>query len=548
MSRPPTVAASGAAADRATEVDPAVRLAANDFAYRQLCREVDRRDERSGPALLSLIEGVARFAWFSHPGRLADGALENKLLRIGRDLVDAPPPADLEPLPRTSSASRTLHVASEVYLTGGHSRVLAKWVQRDLSSSHAIVVTRQTGGLPAYLTAIAADREAPIATLDPREGILERARRLRALSRDFDRVILHHHPDDSVPVLAYAAPGGCPVAMFNHAHFWFSLGSGVADVIINTMPYFRQLTERHRFPRASDLLDGPFGLEPLRADEIDKERAKAQLDLPPDRPVAMTIGHEAYFKPSGGLDFFQTLAKLLAARPDLQVLVVGVREESPLVPSYIRDAARVRLVGPVADPRPYYEASDICLESFPMPSLGALTDAVTFGQAFPVPAYPATESPLRVNQPRIASISDRQPTEADYIRYICALLDAREATSARAAQLRRTLIQDDERFGAQFASLYERIAGFDHRPRELPRTGCSAAPENLALASVTEPRNIGNALSDLLPIGKAVRAHAQAVARGYESPRNAALGLVRPFVRPVFRRLPGALQGRLRPR
>lgn len=518
------------------DIDAAKRLAANDFAYRQLCGEVHRLHRRNDPKLLQFIERVARFAWASHPGRLADGALENTLLEIGRDLADAPARFDLNMTDLAPSASRTLHVASEVYPTGGHSRVLAKWVQRDPSSSHAVVLTRQPVELPAHLSSIAAERGAPIIALDRSGGILDRAQQLRALSRGFSRVILHHHPDDSVPVLAYSVPGGCPVAMFNHAHFGFSLGSGVADVIINTMPYFQKLTERYRFSRATDVLEGPPGLDLLRWTDVDKRRAKERLGLPPEGPVAMTIGYERYFAPFGDMNFFHTLAKLLAARADLQVLAVGVREDSSLVPASIRESGRVRLVGPVADPRPYYEAADVCLESFPMPSLGALLEAVSYGQAFPVPAYAETESPSRVNQQRIASVAVRQRTEADYIRYVCELLDKRETTRERVGELRRQLIRDDECFADQFPSLYERIASFEHAPHELPRAQCSAASENLALASLTHLTDIGKAI-DFLPLRSAIPASARAVSLGYERPQAAAARLVRRLRRSLDHRL-----------
>lgn len=527
--------------------DAVRRLAANDFAYRELRREVDRLRARADPKLLSFIEGMARFAWEFHPGRLADGALENPLLAIGRAMADDAS-ASMEEVPLEPSAqSRTLHVASEVYATGGHSRILAKWVQRDLSSSHAIVLTRHDGKLPEFLTLIAAERGAPITTLDRSETILARARQLRALSLGFDRVILHHHPDDAVPVIAYAKPGGCPVAMFNHAHFWFSLGSSVSDAIINTTPFFRQLTKDLRFPRATDLLHGPPGLERLRWSDVDKRKAKERLGLSADGPVAMTIGNEVYYTPSKSVDFFGTLGKLLAERPDLQVLIVGVREGSPLVPSTIRDAARVRLLGPVPDPRPFYEAADICLESFPFPSLGALVEAPAYGQAFPVPAFAEGESPLHINQQRIADIAVRQRTEAEYIRYVGELLDAREATLERAGDLRHRIIRDDESFGEQFVSLYERIARLDHAPHELPRTNCVAGPDNLVLASRADSSGLQNALA-MLPLPRSIRAHVRAVAGGHEGVRAAALQVARGVARPVFRRLPGQIRDRLRPR
>lgn len=528
------------------DVDASTLLAANDFAYQRMCREVQRLNARRDAGLLPMIERTARFAWLSHPGRLADGTLENILLHIGQTLSDSSSRSGWEaPLP-ASSKSRTLHIATELYMTGGHSRVLAKWVQRDLSSSHAIIITRQPVELPDYLLAIAAERGAPIKMLDPQEAILERAQHLRDLSLGFDRVVLHHSPDDAVPVLAYARRGGPPVVMFNHAHFWFSLGSGVADLVLNSEPYFKQLTERYRFPRATTLLTGPPGVQPLTWGEVDKRLAKAKLELAPDQPVVMTIANESYFRPTEEADFFATLAKLLSAKPELQVVMVGVGEESALVPAHIRETGRVRLVGRVADPRPYYEAADLCLESFPMPSMGALIEAASFGQAFPVPAFGQAETPVRVNLSTIKSFATRQLTEADYVRHICELIDAPESTRAKAAELRRLLVQQDQAFGDQFPALYEMAAPLGHEPHEIPNSAFSSAPENLVLASMTDIRKVEEALSTLLPLRAMGAAHARALALRYVTPRAAALGIARRVVGPAFRRLPEGLRRRLR--
>jgi hypothetical protein len=510
------------------------QLLANDFAYRLLLDNLVKLGKRAAPDVLRRAEEIANYAWLAHPGRFTDGVVENILLRAGQDLE--PWTASAIARRTAAGATRTLHVASELYLTGGHSRALAKWVQRDLHSSHAIVVTRQVGPVPDFLSAIAEDRRAPITRLDPNDDIRQRARALRSLSQDCDRVILHHHPDDAVPVLAYAVPGGCPVAMFNHAHFAYSLGSSVADIIINTMPYFRELTRRYRYPQATALLEGPLGLDRLHWSDIDKRVAKQRLGLPPACPVAMTIGAESYFTPSGDSDFFATLGLLLARRTDLHVLVVGVGDKSALVPSRIRDTGRVRLVGPVADPRPYFEAADICLESFPTPSLGALTESVAYGEAFPVPAFAESENPLRVNQQRVSSIAVRQRTEADYVSYVLQLLDSPEVTRARAATLRRVLVHDDECFGDQFEALNALIDRAVHAPRQLPATECAVTHEHIALASTTHPRRL-RATIWRLPASGRVAAYARAVASGHESIGEAASDVPRHLARAVIRRL-----------
>ena len=206
----------------------------------------------------------------------------------------------------------------------------------------------------------------------------------------------------------------------------------------------------------------------------------------------------------------------------------------------------MKLVGRVADPRPYYEAADLCLESFPMPSLGALIEAAAIGQAFPVPAFGEAETPTRVGLFLLRSFAIRQRSEAEYVRYILELIDEPEATAARAEELRRFLVRQDQAFGDQFPPMYEAAEPLGHAPREIPETEASWAPENLVLASMTDPKEFSEALSVLLPLTKMGAAHAKALALGYERPRDAAVSIGRRLFGRTFRRLPEGLRRRVR--
>lgn len=508
-------------------------LAAHSFLYESLLRDLQRRQKRADPSLLAFVEKTAWAAYHAHSGRFADGALENVALRMGMQLTDSDLVLPAAKNGDRGTKSRTLHVVSEVAPTGGHSRILTKWIQRDLSSSHAIVITRQKDRLPEFLQRIWVEREAVVTLLNPNDSLSDRARRLRSISTGFDRVILHQHPDDSVPVLAYAKPGGCPVVMFNHAHFWFSMGSTVSDLIVNTMPYFQGVTQRHRFPRATALLSGWPGLEPLRWGDIDKNAAKERLGLPANQPVVLTIATAHYFKPMAGYDFFKTAAKLLDRKRELHLLVVGVPADSLLVPEKLKQNQRLHLLGPVVDPRPYYEAADVSLESFPMSSMGGFCETVAYGEAFPVQTYGPGENILRLNQRIFDQHSRRAETEEEYLTDICALLESKSSTREKAAMIRKVIIGEDALFGDQFSSLYRQIDALKHTPGEIPATDCCDEEDNRLLA-LLDPQPIGRVLEQLLPLRPALVAHAQAVARGHEPVHEAVGRIGRRFLRSVF--------------
>ena len=400
-----------------------MQLECHSFLYEILLKETHRLARRNDARLLPFIEKVASLAWNYHPGRFADGSLENVAFHIGQQMTNGTSEC-VRKSARARMKPRTLHVVSWVSSTGGHSRFLTKWVQRDSTSVHSIVLTRQRAEVPEFLHKIWKESGAAITKLRAEEAVETRASQLRSLSADYDRVVLHTNPDDAVPVVAYALPGGPPVAMFNHAHFHFSLGSTVSDIIINTLPYFQGVSRRYRYPRTTCLLAAAPGIVPIEGDHIDRRAAKKDLGLPEDEPVAMTMANEDYFRPVDGYNFFGTMKKLVERRPDLQLIFVGVSEHSPLVPEQLRRNERVRLVGPVVAPAAYYRAADLCLESFPMPSLGSLTESVAYGEAFPVPVYGEGESIVRVSYEPVLKYEHRPKTEDDYVTYICRLLDS----------------------------------------------------------------------------------------------------------------------------
>jgi hypothetical protein len=333
--------------------------------------------------------------------------------------------------------------------------------------------------------------------------------------------------------------------MFNHAHFWFSLGSSVADTVINTETYFQNMTKELRHPRATDRLKGPPGLERLVWTEVDKPSARARLGLPQDGPILLTIGSEPYYKPANGLDFFATLAKLLAARPDLHAVIVGVSPDCEFVAPDVRGSNRVHLVGRVNDPRPYYEAADLCLESWPLPSLGAVIEAVAYGQAFPVPAFAERENPLRIEQPDVAHISPRRQSEAEYLAFILDLLDDRARAFSRAGEARRLIIQNDVEFGAQFPALYERLSQLGHSPQEIPRTECVVSDDTLSLASLSDANSLEVALRRL-PLASLIRAQIGAARGKVATPRAAMLEIARGVARSTYHLIPGGIRSRMR--
>lgn len=457
--------------------------ALKSFVYEAMVASLQRRRKRLNPGqVVDEVERVAKFAFLQHPGLFADGRVENALLDFNEHIAGKENSCPAINCFERRDHPRVLHVASELYRVGGHSRVLARWIHRDLTSHHCVVLTRQLGDVPPLMAATCRQHGAELINLPRDKSKVERAARLRRLAKQADRVVLHHHPDDAIPVLAFATKGGPPVAFFNHAHFWYSLGGAVADITLNTLPFFARLTERFRFPRAVATFAGmPWYSERT---VIDKNQAKRDLGLDPSIPVLLTIGSEHYFGPALGYNFFSTLQKVLAAREKLLVLVIGPSPQTVFLPQNVVQDARVRFLGYVADPVPYYHAADICLESFPFPSLGAFVEAVAYGAAFPIPGYAASEDILHPDRPPLPSVSPRPKDETEYVDAIATRLADLPQTHTLACELQKKLWALDQEWPSILQGVYSRIDALSHTPGPIPAAHCSFERDHQLLASM----------------------------------------------------------------
>ena len=465
---------------------------------------------------LAAVSHIGRLASRFHPGRFADGALENPVLLDGYQLSMSPTSPSTRWRKPASRAS-TLHVASELYRIGGHSRVLVKWIQRDRSSCHRVVLTNQSGSLPAFVLKSLDANGVEVICLDVRDSFAVRAGLLRVLASECDRVVLHTHQEDVIPVLAFAAPGGPPVAMFNHAHFSFCLCATIADITINTFEYFSQVSRSRRQARRTFVLPLTTAVEPLSMDEVDKAAALRQIAMAGDMPVMMTIASEKYFRPANGYDFFKTAHRLLSANPRAHLLMVGVRESTQFVPRYLKGNTHVHFIGPVDDPRPYFRASDVCLESFPMPSLGALVESVAEGEAFPVPAYGPRESILRVQQAPLLTFDHCPESEDEYVEFVSGLLNDLGETRRRARFHRQAIVEFDEEWHQRLGELNSTIDSLKHKPSTIANARMQNSADDRELAGLREI-DLGVEINKTFPGSHAICNHLVACLRGFQSP------------------------------
>jgi glycosyltransferase involved in cell wall biosynthesis len=452
-----------------------------------------RADGRAD-TVLECIAALATFASRHHPGRFADGRVENIAWEIGRRLErtageEGVPGTPFElPPGAAGSRRRVLHVASAVRTTGGHTRTILNWVRLDRESQHTLLLTGQGPfDVPPRLAEAVSEGHGGLIVFPTGARWSAKALWLRAVARSgFSLVVLHHFPDDVTPTVAFAGEDCPPVALLNHTdhHFW--LGSTAADVVVNLRGVGQALSEERRFTRANAVLPIPL-TDPLL--EQSRAAARAALGIPADRMMLLSVGRAEKYTPTETHNFYATAAKILDQHPEASLYLLGVSEAEAREQSGGSVHGRLYPLGPLDDAAAYQLAADVYLEGFPFGSSTALLEATLAG----VPAVPAFAPAFELIATHDDALTDLLRTPADEGEYIAAVSQfIRDAEVRRrvGAECRERLLNSHTGAGwlERLERVYRQVEATAHRPGPIPEARCLFTETDSALSAWQESR------------------------------------------------------------
>lgn len=442
--------------------------------------EAGGQDEKA----LRWISVTAELAWAAHPGRLSDERLEAAAIRIGRRLGSKPDGFRPDDVGRTGREAkrRVLHVATLVLGTGGHTRLLENWVKTDHASEHSLLLINQAQ--EPIRTALSDRIKASggrLIAIPHDTPLLDRARRLRdAAQSGFDLVVMHHHPFDVVPLVAFAVEGGPPVAVMNHADHVFWLGVSVADIVVHFREFGAALSQERRGIRRSFLVPLPLDINVATPSRME---SRARLNIPDDELMLLTIGSAAKYLPTERHRFFETALKVLDRHPKARLYVVGIAEKEARVLSIPRHD-RIVLLGVIPDPTDYKAAADLYLEGYPFGSYTAMLEAAAWG-VFPMAMHSPTGHNDVTSEAAFRELTSSARSEADYVAGISALLDQPDDRRQRGRMIAQRIVdhhgaEASQRYLAQFYSVVDTL---QHSVEPLPDQPHQVNRHDLDLAS-----------------------------------------------------------------
>ncbi len=372
----------------------------------------------------ALARTAYTYAMFNHPGRFACAPLERRLHELGRAHVPGDPGVSPAAAPR-----RVLHVATVVYETGGHSRVLERWIERDPRTT-TVLLLKDDEPVPDSLHAALAAAGGTLAASLPHADLFARARALRALAAEHDLVVLHVSNHEVVVPLAFADPvGRPPTLLFNHSSHLLWTGVGCADAVASFDPYYAEMMSARRGFAAERnvLLPLPVSPRPLPA----AAEARARLGLDPQAPVLLTVASPYKLQPVVEPTYRGYAEAILDAVPDAVLLVAGPAPGDPGAPVH----ERARVLGPVPDLRDALAAADLLLDSWPLSGGTMVIDAAAAG----LPVLTLGDPPIPLMGPRVDELDGAIACAADAAAMVAAAVELlgdpaeREALAARAS-------------------------------------------------------------------------------------------------------------------
>jgi GT2 family glycosyltransferase len=316
---------------------------------------------------MSIIMNSANTAHHCHPGFFASPRLETLLRKIAKTISAQPTFPIALAQNRAMDKRNVLHVLSQGYSSGGHTKTLERWIQKDTKSTHSILVTLNSSTNPPGLANVAMGSGGWYLTLDKANlSLCQRAKLLRDMANMWaDVVVLHIHPHDPIPPVAFGVDTGPQVIFVNHADQAFNIGMTSADIVAEHFVPGQYITQTRRNALVSHVL--PIPLEtPLPLEE--KQIAKRNLGINEEHIVFLTVAQSYRLVPCGEYNFIKLLKEISSRHENVTLLVIGSSEAGEWGLLNRESNGRIRVMASQNDLRPYHSAADVYLDSLPFGS------------------------------------------------------------------------------------------------------------------------------------------------------------------------------------
>ncbi|MCI3937994.1 hypothetical protein MQX03_12350 [Chryseobacterium aahli] len=316
---------------------------------------------------INYMEKTAFFGWHNFSGYYKSEKLEILLSKIQEKVL---PEISIKKSEKKSNT--ILHIASELYTEGGHSKLLYTWIKNDQSKKHSILCTRQSVKEIEDVTAYYLKNSSDLDHLSVHASSkIESAKLLQnEVQKDYDIIMLHVHPDETIPSIVFSQKSiATPVCLVNHADHTFWLGTSIADLVLQIRESNIVLDSQRRGIPVERQVFLPIPIENLLTENNDATKKNDQI------LQLLSTGTPYKYNPNSSYNFLKEAYRIVEENPNVIFNVVGIDQESDYGKEYRHERLVLHGIIPAQALAEIEKNTAIYVEGFPMASFTALLQA-----------------------------------------------------------------------------------------------------------------------------------------------------------------------------
>lgn len=320
---------------------------------------------------LWMYQFCASSFWHNYSGTFVHYQLEEDLISISNEIIDCELDINFE-------NNHVLHIMTEAYDTGGHTRVVENWI-KSTSHIHSVFLNNPFSSKPSFLVEAVAAKKGSI-IINDKNGFVEKAKFLAQIASGFKYVVLHHHPHDILPLLSFGTKKfSRPIFFYNHADHVWGCGYSISDYLIEICEQGVQHSIKYRgIPENKVISAGiPISL-PKKSKWIANKENKYIISMA-----------SAYkFSPIENLSFQNFIDKILYTESNVEYYAIGVSpsdEYWQILQSKYPSRIHLKGILKKEDAHSLIQKATLYIDSFPLGSSTSLLEAISLG--IPVLSY-----------------------------------------------------------------------------------------------------------------------------------------------------------------
>ena len=182
--------------------------------------------------------------------------------------------------------NRTLHVATQIYKAGGHTKVIENWIRYQNKSNHDLVLVSQYVDYSMNLP-----EGCKIIEINPTDSVESKILFLNDLYSIYSKVIFHIQPYDVLPLISMGNEDISKFSFYNHTDHVFNVGPSLVPLTYDMSLKGSLFSLNFRGAQNSKVVPVPLFSGTVQESEIEEIK-----NIPENAFIILSIGSEYKFK------------------------------------------------------------------------------------------------------------------------------------------------------------------------------------------------------------------------------------------------------------